>query len=123
MAETLHASDCPVNRGPALPVGPCDCEARAEDEWQSNCPDERCRTKGKCIAFPLPCLADTTEWGSFSIIQGGMTVASGSGPLEQIRSEAAHYAAVYRQDGPVRVRVRKLKPLGYSRSRGQVRDT
>lgn len=50
------------------------------------------------------------EWGSFSVIQGGMTVASGSGPHEDIRREAAHYAAVYRQDGPVKVRVRKLKP-------------
>jgi hypothetical protein len=52
----------------------------------------------------------STGWGSFSVIQGGLTVASGSGPYEAIQREASHYAAVYRQDGPVRVRVRKLKP-------------
>lgn len=48
-------------------------------------------------------------WGSFAIIQGGITVASGSGPLDDIRREARHYAAVYAQDGHVRVRVRRLK--------------
>lgn len=47
------------------------------------------------------------EWGSFSIRQNGMTVAGGSGPYEAIQREAAHYAAVYRQDGPVKVIVRR----------------
>ena len=50
------------------------------------------------------------EWGSFSIRQDGMTVAGGTGPLASIRAEAAHYALVYGQDGPVRVTVRRLKP-------------
>jgi hypothetical protein len=50
------------------------------------------------------------EWGSFAVRQDGMTVASGSGPYTDIQREAAHYAMVYRQDGPVRVSVRKLKP-------------
>ena len=53
---------------------------------------------------------ETEEHGSFSIWQDGMKVAGGSGPLEAIRREAAHYAAMYRQDGPVKVIVRKLKP-------------
>jgi hypothetical protein len=47
------------------------------------------------------------EYGGFSIVQNGMCVASGSGPLEAIRAEAAHYAAMYRQDGPVKMRVWK----------------
>lgn len=47
------------------------------------------------------------EWGSFSIRQGGITVAGGSGPYEDIKREAAHYAAIYRQDGDVQVRVRR----------------
>lgn len=50
------------------------------------------------------------ERGSFSVRQGGVTVASGSGPYEDIKREAAHYAAVYRQDGPVVVTVRRIKP-------------
>jgi len=54
--------------------------------------------------------SEAPERGSFSVRQGGITVASGSGPYEDIRREAAHYAAVYGQDGPVQVRVRKLKP-------------
>ena len=53
---------------------------------------------------------DSEEYGSFSIWQGGEKVAGGSGPLEMVRREAAHYAAMYRQDGPVKVSVRKLKP-------------
>lgn len=54
-------------------------------------------------------MIDAEEYGSFSIWQGGEKVAGGSGPLEMVRREAAHYAAVYRQDGPVKVYVRKLK--------------
>jgi hypothetical protein len=45
------------------------------------------------------------EYGGFSIRQGGMIVAGGSGPYEAMRREAAHYAMMYRQDGPVKVRV------------------
>lgn len=49
------------------------------------------------------------EYGGFSIIQNGQWVAGGSGPLEAIRAEAAHYAAMYRQDGPVKMRVWKSR--------------
>jgi hypothetical protein len=49
------------------------------------------------------------QTGGFSVRQDGMVVASGSGPYEDIKREAAHYAAVYRQDGPVKVRVWKHK--------------
>jgi hypothetical protein len=47
------------------------------------------------------------EWGTFKVIQRGIEVAGGSGPYEAIKSEAAHYAAMYAQDGAVTVRVRK----------------
>lgn len=47
----------------------------------------------------------SAETGGFHVRQGGQIVASGSGPMEDVRREAAHYAAVYRQDGPVTVRV------------------
>ena len=47
------------------------------------------------------------EYGGFSIKQGGIVVAGGSGPYEAIKAEASHYAAIYRQDGPVTVRVWK----------------
>ena len=50
------------------------------------------------------------EYGSFSIRQGGITVAGGSGPMESVMRQAAHYAMMYGQDGPVRVTIRKLKP-------------
>ncbi len=43
---------------------------------------------------------------SFEIIQGGIAVASGSGPdLETVRREANHYAIMYAQDGPVEVKI------------------
>jgi len=51
----------------------------------------------------------TTERGSFTVRQAGMVVASGSGPYEAVKREAAHYALIYGQDGPVKVSVRKLK--------------
>ena len=50
------------------------------------------------------------EYGSFSIRQGGITVAGGSGPMEAVKREAAHYAMIYGLDGPVRVTIRKSKP-------------
>lgn len=53
--------------------------------------------------------AERTERGSFTVRQGGMVVASGSGPYEDIKREAAHYAMMYGQDGPVKVSVRKSK--------------
>lgn len=56
---------------------------------------------------PAQAFEAVAEWGSFSIRQGGITVAGGSGPYEAIKREAAHYAAVYRQDGEVQVRVRR----------------
>ena len=46
-----------------------------------------------------------TEKGGFSVYQDGMRVAGGNGPLDVVRREAAHYAMVYGQDGPVKVRV------------------
>lgn len=52
----------------------------------------------------------TIEHGSFSIWQGGVKVAGGSGPWEAMKREAQHYAMIYRQDGPVRVTIRRLKP-------------
>lgn len=45
--------------------------------------------------------------GGFSITQGGIKVAGGSGPYKDMRREADHYAAIYRQDGPVKVRIWK----------------
>lgn len=33
------------------------------------------------------------------IRQGGLVVASGSGPAEAAKREAAHYALIYAQDG------------------------
>ena len=32
-----HASDCPVNNGPALPAGPCDCAGLSEQQkaWRA----------------------------------------------------------------------------------------
>ena len=50
------------------------------------------------------------EYGSFSIRQGGITVASGSGPMESVKREAAFYAMIYGLDGPVRVTIRKSNP-------------
>lgn len=50
-----------------------------------------------------------TETGGFSVWQDGLKVAGGSGPIEQVRREAAWYCAVYGQDGPVRVSVWKHK--------------
>ncbi len=52
---------------------------------------------------------NVSEEGSFSIYQDGIKVATGIGPYDDIRREAAHYAAVYGKDGPVKVRVRKLR--------------
>lgn len=51
----------------------------------------------------------TIWWGSFSVRQKGITVASGDGPFFDVVKEAQHYAGIYRQDGPVRVTVRRLK--------------
>ena len=49
------------------------------------------------------------QTGGFHVRQDGQNVAAGSGPMDAVRREAAHYAAVYRQDGPVTVRVWKHK--------------
>lgn len=49
-----------------------------------------------------------TEYGWFKVYQDGQQVAGGSGPLAMCRREADHYAAVYSQDGPVRVRVQRI---------------
>ena len=47
------------------------------------------------------------EQGWFKIYQDGMAVAGGSGPYEFVKREAAHYAMMYGQDGPVKVVVRR----------------
>ena len=57
-----------------------------------------------------PAHQTTDERGSFSVWQDGVKVAGGSGPWEAIKREAQHYAAVYRQDGPVKVTIRRLAP-------------
>ena len=46
--------------------------------------------------------------GWFKVYQDGIEVAGGYGPYEAIKREAAHYAAVYGQDGPVKVRVQRV---------------
>lgn len=40
---------------------------------------------------------------SFSIIQDGIEVAAGWGPLDDVRREAYHYASQYSEDGPLKV--------------------
>lgn len=49
----------------------------------------------------------TPERGWWSIRQDGQRVCGGSGPYAACQREAAHYAALYRQDGPVKVIVRR----------------
>lgn len=55
------------------------------------------------------------EHVSFNLRQGGVTVAGAWGPRESAEREIRHYAAVYAQDGPVKVyernkRRRDLEP-------------
>lgn len=59
----------------------------------------------RCADRCPDCPEDAT--GGFSVKQGGMVVAGGSGPYLAVKREAAHYAMMYRQDGPVSVRVWK----------------
>ena len=47
--------------------------------------------------------------GSFTVRQGGLKVAAGSGPWRDVQREAMHYAAVYGRDGPLTVTLRKLE--------------
>jgi hypothetical protein len=47
--------------------------------------------------------------GYFEVKQGGVVVASGEGPMEDIGREALHYAMMYGQDGPVDVSVKEIK--------------
>ena len=49
-------------------------------------------------ASPLP-----DDLAEFEIIQNDQPVASTSGPRDRAYADAAHYAAVYGQDGPVEV--------------------
>jgi hypothetical protein len=51
----------------------------------------------------------TEDWGTFKVMQNGIEVACGSGPYEAIKGEALHYAAIYAQDGPVVLRLRKSR--------------
>jgi hypothetical protein len=63
----------------------------------------------QALAQLAPEMADAPqERGSFTVKQGGMTVASGTGTYEDVKREAAHYAMMYEQDGPVKVTVRRL---------------
>ncbi len=50
-----------------------------------------------------------TDWGTFTVLQNGLVVASGSGPFEDAMREAKHYVAIYGQDGPVKAIVRRTK--------------
>lgn len=43
------------------------------------------------------------DLGSFAIIQDEMQVAAVNGPMEAALMDAHHYAAVYGQDGPVKL--------------------
>lgn len=46
----------------------------------------------------------------FSVEQDGMVVASGEAPTEEsARREAAHYALMYSQDGPVKVSIKEVQ--------------
>lgn len=48
----------------------------------------------------------------FRILQDGMVVAEGSGTdTDAVKREATHYAAMYLQDGPVKIRL-----YGFSRA-------
>ena len=47
---------------------------------------------------------EVRRW-KFSVKQGGLVVASGDCPTEEdAKREAAHYAMMYSQDGPVEVK-------------------
>ena len=48
---------------------------------------------------------------NYTIKQGGIVVAAGSGPRSFVEREAAHYAIVYGQDGPVEMKIRKSRAL------------
>jgi hypothetical protein len=48
---------------------------------------------------------------NYTIKQGGIVVAAGSGPRSFAEREAAHYALVYGQDGPVEMKIRKSRAL------------
>jgi hypothetical protein len=52
---------------------------------------------------------------SWSIEQGGIVVAEGSGfDVETVKREMVHYAVQYAQDGPIRIKGSpELKPAGY----------
>lgn len=67
----------------------------------------------------MPETTPEPEHGGFSVKQGGIVVAGGSGPYEAIKREAAHYAAVYRQDGEVKVRVWKNRQRKVVSSNGK----
>jgi hypothetical protein len=61
----------------------------------------------KPIAEVLP------EIGKFSVMQDGLKVASGECPdRETAEREANHYAMMYGQDGPVKVKVWQVKVKG-----------
>ena len=48
---------------------------------------------------------------NYTIKQDGMVVAGGHAPKTEAQREAAHYALVYGQDGPVEITIRKSRAL------------
>jgi hypothetical protein len=84
---------------------------------QLRCPHGLRRDCSDCEEAGKWATPETLERGSFTVRQGGVTVASGSGPYEDIKREAAHYAIICRQDGPVKVSVRRMKKRARAKPR------
>ena len=61
-------------------------------------------------ALPEGFTLGESEYG-FDVYESDEWVAGGTGPLESVRAEAAHYAMVYGQDGPTRVEFYKRTAL------------
>ena len=53
-------------------------------------------------------LAQEEERGWFKVYQSGNMFAGGVGPYADIKRDAAHYAAMYRKDRSVRVRIGRI---------------
>jgi hypothetical protein len=59
----------------------------------------------------------------FTVEQDGMVVASGEAPTEEsARREAAHYALMYSQDGPVKVSIKEVRGTPTLPRRGKAQD-
>ncbi len=59
MVEPVHSSDCALNNGPALPVGPCDCghdaliDALRPFAWYFDVNDCKDRSEDDAIEVPI----------------------------------------------------------------------